>query len=240
MHARAANGRWLVRMEDLDRPRVVAGADSEILAALERYGLNWDGDVVYQSQRIELYETALRALRENDLVFDCACSRADLLRAASAPAASDPADGIYPGTCRDGLSPGRVPRSTRFRGAGDFVVRRADGVFAYQLAVVVDDEKQGVTHVVRGADLLSSTPRQIALQRALGYRTPLYTHLLLVVDASGAKIGKRDGALALPALDERRVIDTLHAALRHIGIEVERDRPAAMLEQAVRSLSSRA
>ena len=233
-------------MEDLDRPRVIAGADREILSALERYALTWDGEVVYQSQRVDLYEDALRLLREKNLVFDCACSRAELQRAASAPAAGDPAETIYPGTCRYGLPPGRVARSVRFRSSGivaeetgDFVVKRADGVFAYQLAVVVDDEAQGVTHVVRGADLLSSTNRQIALQQALGYRTPRYTHLPLVLDETGAKIGKRDGALPLPLLDQRHVIDTLHAALRHLGIEIGRDQPEVMLAEAVLDVSRR-
>lgn len=254
LYARKANGRWLVRMEDLDRPRVIAGADREILDALRRYSLDWDGEVVYQSKRIDLYEGALQELRAKTRVFDCACSRAELMRAASAPAASDPVERIYPGTCRGGLPPGRVARSVRFRATGviafddlrcghieedlakttgDFVIKRADGVFAYQLAVVVDDEAQGVTHVVRGADLLDSTPRQIALQRALGYRTPQYAHVPLVVDASGQKIGKRDGALPLPSLDEHQVIDTMHAAMRHLGINVEADRPPRMLAQAL-------
>ncbi|MGZ8797130.1 MAG: tRNA glutamyl-Q(34) synthetase GluQRS, partial [Thermoanaerobaculia bacterium] len=249
LFARKASGRWLVRMEDLDRPRVVPGADREILDALRRYGLTWDGEVIVQSQRIEAYEAALRTLRERGLVFDCACSRAELLRAASAPASSDPVELIYPGTCRSGLPPGRVARSIRFRAGGtivfddavaghveedlatspgDFVVKRADGVFAYQLAVVVDDEAQGVTQVVRGADLLSSTARQIALQRALGFRTPEYAHLPLVVDSNGAKLGKRGGALPLPSLDDHRVMETLQLALRILGMDVERDAPAKM------------
>jgi glutamyl-Q tRNA(Asp) synthetase len=254
LYARADNGRWLVRMEDLDRPRVVPGADREILEALKRYGLEWDGPVLYQSNRIDAYENALRTLRDGGFVFHCACSRAELHRAASAPAESDPVDPIYPGTCRNGLPPGRVARSVRFRASGvvsfddelrghfqedlasstgDFVVRRADGVFAYQLAVVVDDEWQGVTQVVRGADLLDSTARQIALQRALEFRTPQYAHLPLVVDEKGAKVGKRNGALPLPSLDEKRVRETLQSALRILSIEVEQDAPAKMLEAAL-------
>jgi glutamyl-Q tRNA(Asp) synthetase len=236
-------------MEDLDHPRVVPGADRDILETLERYGLTWDGEVVYQSQRISLYEDALETLRRKNLIFDCACSRAELQRAASAPAASDPTELVYPGTCRDGLPPGRVARSVRFRASGviafddliagqieedvatstgDFVIKRADGVFAYQLAVVVDDEGQGVTQVVRGADLLASTARQIALQRALGYRTPEYAHVSLVVGPDGAKISKRDGAL--PPSD---VSGSLQLALRHLGISVEIDQPSKMLEQAL-------
>jgi glutamyl-Q tRNA(Asp) synthetase len=235
LHARAAGGRWLVRVEDIDFPRVVPGSADEILAALRRYGLEWDGEVVYQSRRTHLYEDALRTLRERGLVFDCACSRADLQRAASAPLPGE--EVAYPGTCRDGLPAGKIARAVRFRGADGFVLRRADGLFAYQLAVVVDDAAQGITQVVRGADLLTSTPRQIALQEALGYPTPEYIHLPLVVNADGTKLGKRDGALPLPTLDEARVLDTLRTALRHVGIEVARDTPEAMLQEALQKLT---
>jgi glutamyl-Q tRNA(Asp) synthetase len=231
LHARAAGGQWLVRMEDIDVARVVPGSAKEILAALQRYALEWDGEVVYQSQRTHLYEEALNALREKGLTFDCACSRADLQRAASAPLPGE--EVAYPGTCRDGLPPGRTARSIRFRDADAFVLRRADGVFAYQLAVVVDDAAQGVTQVVRGADLLTSTPRQIALQRALGYPTPEYVHVPLVLNPDGTKLGKRDGALPLPALDAQRVAETLDTALRHLGIIVAKDTPGRMLEQAL-------
>lgn len=231
LHARAAGGRWLVRIEDIDTPRVVPGSAEEILAALRRYALDWDGEVVWQSRRTHLYERALGELRAKGLVFDCACSRADLQRAASAPLGEEPR---YPGTCRDGLPPGRAARSIRFRGpdGDDFIVRRADGLFAYQLAVVVDDAEQGVTQVVRGADLLSSTPRQIALQRALGYPTPEYVHLPLVLASDGTKLGKRDGALPLPTLDDARVRETLAAALHHLGIDVAPDEPRRMLRNA--------
>lgn len=234
LFARAAGGRWLVRMEDIDFARVVPGSAEEILAALRCYALEWDGEVVFQSQRTSLYENALRTLEERGLAFDCACSRADLQRAASAPLGEEL---IYPGTCREGLPPGRAARAVRFRGGAfdvdDFVLRRADGPFAYQLAVVVDDADQGVTQVVRGADLLTSTPRQIALQRALGYPTPSYIHLPLVVNPDGSKLGKRDGALPLPTLDDARIAETLQAALRHLGIDVQRDAPRAMLEEAL-------
>ena len=232
LFARRANGRWLVRMEDLDAPRVVPGSAEEILEALRRYELEWDGEVVFQSQRTALYETALATLREKNLVYDCGCSRADLQRAASAPLGGE---AIYPGTCRNGLPPGRVARAIRFRAsddsiafddrlcgrieakADDFIVRRADGVFAYQLAVVVDDALQDVTQVVRGRDLLSSTPRQIALQRALGYPTPEYAHLPLVLNADGSKLGKRDGALPLPLLDDQKVSETKAWAMQFIA-----------------------
>ena len=258
LFARKGGGRWLVRMEDLDTPRVVPGSADEILAALERYGLTWDGEVVYQSRRQKLYEEALASLRARGLAYDCACSRAELARAASAPASGDPVDAerVYPGTCRDGIPAGRAPRAIRFRvppgviefedvlrghveedvaaRVGDFVIRRADGLFAYQLAVVVDDAAQEVTDVVRGGDLLSSTARQIALQRALGLPTPRYAHLPLVLAADGTKMGKRDGALPLPTLDARRVSETLAEALTMLGIGgIERDEPARMLEAAL-------
>jgi glutamyl-Q tRNA(Asp) synthetase len=238
LFARRVNGRWLVRMEDIDTPRVVPGAAEEILGALQRYGLEWDGEVVWQSRRTALYEDALRRLREARLVYDCACSRADLQRAPSAPLG---AEAVYPGYCRDGLPAGKTPRAVRFHAphqviafddllcgrieehvgarTGDFVVRRADGLFAYQLAVVADDADQGVTQVVRGADLLYSTPRQIALQHALGYPMPEYAHVRLVVNPDGSKLGKRDGSLPLPTLDEARVRETLAIALQHLGIE---------------------
>jgi glutamyl-Q tRNA(Asp) synthetase len=208
---------------------------------------------VWQSQRTALYERALNELLAKGLVYDCACSRADLARAASAPLGSEP---VYPGTCRNGIAAGKTARAIRFRApdeivafddrivghqqenvaerTGDFVVRRADGLFAYQLAVVVDDAAQGVTQVVRGADLLASTPRQIAVQRALGYPTPTYAHLPLVVNPDGSKLGKRDGALPLPTLDDARVRETLALALAHLGIEgIAEGSPGEMLEQAL-------
>jgi glutamyl-Q tRNA(Asp) synthetase len=225
-------------MEDLDAPRVVPGSADEILEALRRYGLEWDGEVVQQSERSALYDVAIARLRDRGLVYECGCSRSELQRAASAPLGSEP---VYPGTCRDGLPPGRVARAIRFRApdgviafddvvvgrveenvaqqTGDFVVKRADGPYAYQLAVVVDDAEQGVTQVVRGGDLLSSTARQIALQRALDLPTPAYAHLPLVVGTDGAKLGKRDGALPLPTLDDARVRETLRGALQVLGLE---------------------
>ncbi|MBK9061928.1 MAG: tRNA glutamyl-Q(34) synthetase GluQRS [Acidobacteria bacterium] len=257
LFARARGGRWLVRMEDLDTPRVVPGAADDILRTLERFGLTWDGDVVAQSSRIALYDRAFEDLLRRREIYGCACSRTDLLRSASAPVrgeAGDAADGaalIYPGTCRSGLPPGRAARAFRFRvppglftfkdllfgplsedvsvAVGDFVVKRADGPYAYQLAVVVDDAAQGVTEVVRGADLLDSTARQIALQRALGLPTPSYAHLPLVVGPDGKKLGKRDGALALETLDEARVRAAFAFALSALGQEpAESPREAAL------------
>jgi glutamyl-Q tRNA(Asp) synthetase len=252
LFARAAGGRWLVRIEDLDTPRVVRGSEEEILGALQRYGLDWDGDFVRQSQRTPLYDAALARLRDRGLVYECACSRAEIERAASAPVGIEP---VYPGTCRNGLPPGRTARAVRFRApdetiafddriaghveedvarqTGDFVIKRAGGPYAYQLAVVVDDAHQGITQVVRGGDLLSSAARQIALQRALGYSQPEYAHLPLVLGKDGRKLGKREGALPLPALDPERVRDTLAAALRFLGLEIESGPPRDMLEKAL-------
>lgn len=259
LFARSAGGEWLVRMEDLDGRRVVPGAAAEILRALERYGLTWDGEVAVQSRRTALYEAALSRLRAAGHAYDCGCTRAEVARAAAAPDASDPVDAsgaVYAGTCRGGLAPGRRARAVRFRvpegtiafedrvrgrvgeevsrAVGDFVVRRADGPFAYQLAVVVDDAEQGVTEVVRGGDLLSSTARQVALQGALGLPTPAYAHLPLVLGPDGRKLGKRDGALPLETLDEGRVRETLGLALRLLGQEAEEGRPAEMLDAATR------
>lgn len=251
LFARAKGGRWLVRMEDLDTPRVVPGAADDILWTLERFGLTWDGDVVTQSPRIALYDRAFEDLLRRKEIYACACSRADLLRAASAPARGEESAAIYPGTCRTELPPGKAARAFRFRvppglftfkdllfgslsedvstAVGDFVVKRADGPYAYQLAVVVDDAAQGVTEVVRGADLLDSTARQIALQRALSLPTPAYAHLPLVVGPDGKKLGKRDGALALETLDEARVRSAFAFALSAMGQEpAESPREAAL------------
>ena len=262
LFARSAGGAWLVRMEDLDTPRVVSGAADDILRTLEWYGLTWDGEVVFQSRRTEAYEEALRILRIKDLLFPCACTRSDLARAASAPDRSDaPEAGIYPGTCRTGLPPGRPARAFRFCvpagvvhfddivfgsfsedvavSVGDFVVKRADGPYAYQLAVVVDDAGQRVTEVVRGADLLDSTARQIALQRALGLPIPAYAHLPLVLSPDGSKLGKRDGALPLAQQDAARVRKTLALALRILGLEPAEGSPQEMLGEALRHFSPR-
>jgi glutamyl-Q tRNA(Asp) synthetase len=247
-------------MEDLDASRVVPGAADEILRALQRYGLAWDGEVAVQSRRTALYEDALARLRVAGLVYDCGCTRAEVARAAGAPDASDPVDdagAVYAGTCRVGLAPGRAARAVRFRvsdgtisfedrvrgrieedvarAVGDFVVRRADGPFAYQLAVVVDDAEQGITEVVRGGDLLSSTGRQIAVQTALGLPTPAYAHLPLVLGPDGKKLGKRNGALPLETLDERRVRETLALALRLLGQEARGVAPGEMLGEAART-----
>jgi len=214
--ARAHHGTWRIRIEDVDVPRSVPGADAAILSALERHGFEWDGPIVRQSERTALYAEALDALRERALLFACACTRRELENAPLGAAG----ERVYQGTCRGGVAVGRNARALRMRvgeevvaftdrvqGAqqqrlasevGDFVVRRADGLFAYQLAVVVDDAEQGVTDVVRGADLLASTPRQILLQMHLQLPTPSYLHHPVAVDARGEKLSKSTGAAALP------------------------------------------
>ncbi len=217
--ARAAGGHWLVRIEDVDVPRTRPGAEATILATLERYGFAWDGAVVRQSERSAIYADAVDRLRASAGVYECACSRRELEAAAVGPGGEH----VYPGTCRDGIPASRRNRAQRavrvrvdgarvefrdrLQGAqaqdlaqevGDFVVRRADGLYAYQLAVVVDDALQGVTHVVRGADLLASTPRQIFLSLRLGYPPPAYLHVPIALNAAGEKLSKQTGAAPLP------------------------------------------
>jgi glutamyl-Q tRNA(Asp) synthetase len=260
--ARRAAGRWLLRIEDLDTPRVVPGMADDFLRTLEVLGLYWDGEVVFQSHRLEAYEDALDRLLAAGLAYPCGCTRAEVARAASAGQEGEMSEGpVYPGTCRDGLPHGRPTRSLRVRvddepiafedgimgavgcslaaSAGDFVIRRADGPFAYQLAVVVDDAAVGVTQVVRGADLLASTPRQIHLQRLLGLPTPVYLHLPLVNGPGGGKLSKRDHAVSLAAGRDlwREAGDLLLAALRFLGqappAELDRAPPADVLAWAV-------
>ena len=210
--AKQPAGKWLLRMEDLDPPRVVAGAADEMLRLLEQLGFAWDGEVLYQSQRFERYRQVLQQLAEQGLVFACSCSRRELI--ASAPHAGE--DGpIYPGTCRNGAVGKRPERALRLRvldeelscvdqvfgllrqnlqrELGDFVLQRVDGLYAYQLAVVVDDIDSGVNQVVRGADLLSSTPRQSYLYRCLCHPLPDYYHLPLALGDDARKLSKRHG-----------------------------------------------
>jgi glutamyl-Q tRNA(Asp) synthetase len=231
--ARQAGGRWLLRIEDLDTPRVQPGAADQQLRTLEAFGFEWDGAVVRQSQRREAYEAALQFLRRQGMLFDCTCSRKEIL--ASAPHAGEEGP-VYPGTCRAGVAAGTPPRAVRLRvsdapitfddavfgtvqqslaaAVGDFVLRRADGVFAYQLAVVVDDAEAGVNQVVRGADLLSSTPRQIFLQHGLRLPVPAYAHLPLALGPDGTKISKRHEGVALALGEESR---SLWHALHFLG-----------------------
>jgi glutamyl-Q tRNA(Asp) synthetase len=208
--ARSHGGRWLVRMEDLDRPRVVKGAADRMLRTLELFGLHWDGSIEYQSERTAHYASALAKLVSLGVTFECSCSRRERDRESG-----------YPGTCRAGptrrgptairfrVEDGRMSVEDRLQGKcdfelrerGDVIIRRRDGTFAYQLAVVVDDALQGVTDVVRGADLLESTPWQIALQQSLGFPTPRYAHLPLVVEPGGEKLAKSRRSVPLGPAD---------------------------------------
>ena len=201
LETKSADGKWLIRVEDIDPPREVSGSAKRIIEDLERFGLVSDDPILYQQDRYPAYEKAIARLLGNGRAYHCACSRKDL-----------PDSGIYPGTCRHGIPEGKQPRSIRFLVGDqvngftdliqgyredfveDFIIRRADGLFAYQLAVVVDDSYQGITQVVRGADLLSTTARQIALQEALGHKTPEYLHLPVAISADGKKLSKRDMA----------------------------------------------
>jgi glutamyl-Q tRNA(Asp) synthetase len=220
LDARANNGEWLLRIEDVDEPRTVPGAADDILRTLEAFGFEWDGEVVTQSRRLDLYHAALVRLQLDGEVYPCACSRREI--ADSASRASVDGGLAYPGTCRAGLADGRAARSWRMRvpdrelsfedrvqGAlrqnlerevGDFILLRADGQYAYQLAVVFDDALQGVNSVVRGADLLDSTPRQIWLQQRLGVPTPAYAHLPVATNAVGEKLSKQTQAPAVNPL----------------------------------------
>lgn len=225
LDARAAGGRWRVRMEDLDPPREMPGAPAAILETLQGYGLERDGEVVYQSQRHAAYQQVIDRLLSQGLAYACICSRKQL----------EPFNGIYPGTCRnaghgteDAAIRVRVPELVyRFedrvqgpfeqhlgRESGDFVIRRRDGLYAYQLAVVLDDAWQGVTDIVRGADLLDSTPRHLYLQELLGLPQPRYLHVPLIIQPDGNKLGKRYRS---PPLDPDQAAPLLVRALRALG-----------------------
>jgi glutamyl-Q tRNA(Asp) synthetase len=246
LDARAMGGRWLVRIDDVDLPRAVPGAGDAILRTLEALGLAWDGTPVWQHQRTEAYEAALERLVAAGRVYGCACTRKML---ADAPRAAD-GSARYPGTCRDGLPAGARARAWRFRvpdgpigfvdrlqgavsedlarDAGDFILKRADGLMAYQLATVVDDADAGVTDVVRGIDLMPSTPRQIALQQALGLPTPRYAHLPVVVDAAGQKLSKQSLARAIDGFAPSRVV---FDALSCLGMAPPAGLAAAALDE---------
>jgi glutamyl-Q tRNA(Asp) synthetase len=242
LDARAHRGSWLVRIEDVDEARSAPGAADAVLALLQRLGMQWDGEVVWQSRRTALYQAAFDRLWEH--AYPCGCARREIAdsRLGTAPDGS----AIYPGTCRQGLGPGKTMRSLRLRvpepgadlvsfvdrfagkvehhlarDAGDFVLHRADGFWAYQLAVVVDDGAQGVTDVVRGADLLDSTPRQIFLQRLLALPTPRYLHVPVLKNEHGEKLSKQTGAAAVTPRDEAEAVAALQAAARSLGLPLE-------------------
>ncbi len=254
LDARAHGGVWLVRIEDIDAPRTVPGADRAILDTLARFGMQSDEPPVWQNTRTAHYAQAFERLEQAGYIYPCGCTRKEIADSL-ANAHARHTTLAYPGTCRHGLN-GRAPRAWRMRvpeGAdaivtfedrwqgpqtqdlalevGDFVLKRADGQWAYQLAVVVDDAEQGITHVVRGADLLDSTARQIYLQRCLGLPTPSYLHVPVVANAHGEKLSKQTGARELDA-DEP--LPALVAAARHLGLDLGRglepdasDRPHA-------------
>ena len=229
LQAKSQHGQWLLRIEDLDPPREVPGAADAILRTLEAHGLYWDGEVCYQSHQQQVYQAALDTLAAQGLIYPCRCSRKILQQQAQ----KGPYGLIYPGTCRTASFPLQQPHALRIHTPmkpirftdlrigpyqqslqselGDFVVKRADGLFAYQLAVVVDDFQQGVTEVVRGEDLLDNTPRQIYLQQQLGFPTPAYLHLPLATNPAGQKLSKATGATAL---DNHAAIPNLRQALR--------------------------
>lgn len=249
LEARTRGGAWRVRMEDLDRPRVAPGAADIILRTLDAFGFEWDGEIMHQSSRHEAYAAALRRLEHRRALFPCACTR----REVADSVLSLHGEPVYPGTCRYGLAPGRSRRATRVRvddaviafddavqgrfeqnlasEVGDFVVVRADGVFAYQLAVTVDDADQGITDVVRGADLLASTPRQILLQQLLGLSTPRYLHLPVALSRGGEKLSKQTRARPLAGADAPA---GLWDALRFLG----QNPPANLAGEPVRELWS--
>ena len=249
LDARAHGGAWLLRIEDIDPPRDIPGAGESFIEDLARLGMTSDEPVVWQHDRCEAYEDALRRPAQAGLVFGCGCSRKEIL--AEDARLGLPA-GVYPGTCRAGTG-GRPVRSLRFRvpegvvrfrdrwlgdfaqdvrrEVGDFVLRRADGLWAYQLAVTVDDLASGVTHVVRGADLVDNTPRQILLTRALGGRPPEHMHIPLVLNDRGEKLSKQQGARHVDLSSPEAALD---AAFAHLGFpRLGADSPEAFLRTAL-------
>lgn len=232
LDAKSHHGEWLVRIENVDRAREIPGASGAILSMLEALGMEWNREVILQSQRYAAYADAVSRLVARDLIYPCNCSRKEI-----ADSSINGVDGaVYPGNCRERIFTSRLREAWRVRtdngliefkdmlqgsvkqrlarDIGDFVVRRADDVFSYQLAVVVDDAQQGITHVVRGADLLNSTPRQIYLQGLLGYSTPSYMHLPIAVNALGQKLSKQTGAAPIDAVDP---VPQLVRALHFLG-----------------------
>jgi glutamyl-Q tRNA(Asp) synthetase len=234
----------------VDGDRNVDGADRHILASLQRCGMQWDGDVTWQSQRTALYEAALRQLEAAGAVYPCGCSRKELADSQLSLSARQAQANIYPGTCRHGLAPGKTARALRLKvpqsphcvigfhdrwagevcqdltdEVGDFVIKRADGFWAYQLAVVVDDGAQHITDIVRGADLLDSTPRQIYLQRLLGLPQPRYLHVPVVVNERGEKLSKQTGAQAFDtgAAPELLLREAILPAARFLGLDLQAD-----------------
>ena len=240
LQAKVNNGEWLIRMEDVDTTRKVEGSDKEILDTLEAFGFEWHGEIIYQSEQTGHYEKALEQLINQSLVFPCLCSRKQLTKIDS---------DIYPGTCRDRKLPEKNEHALRLlarnitiefsdivmgkqsqnmaQQCGDFVIKRHDGLFAYQLVVVVDDALQNITEIVRGSDLLDSTPRQIYIQQLLGYATPAYCHLPLAVDSDGNKISKSEGATKVDIKNREKLICSV---LTFLGQQPPADLPGCSID----------
>ncbi|MBU3558572.1 MULTISPECIES: tRNA glutamyl-Q(34) synthetase GluQRS [Polynucleobacter] len=250
LDARRNHGKWLLRIEDLDTPRCISGADQEILRQLLACGLNWDEEPTWQSKHQERYKKALERLNQLQIIYPCTCSRQDIANVLKARGVMTPRNQemIYPGTCRPhqidtydeierssaqvawrlALPPGItmhfedlvLGKQTQNlnREVGDFVLHRRDGVTTYQLAVVVDDAEQKITHIVRGADLLNNTARQMYLQRVLGYQTPSYLHLPLVLDEHGEKLSKQTLASAIHTENAQQALQELRKAAMHLGL----------------------
>jgi glutamyl-Q tRNA(Asp) synthetase len=242
LQARSQQGKWLLRIDDLDTPRNIKGAADTILKTLEIFGLHWDDSVYYQSHMLDDYDDILKELENNKLTYPCTCSRKALSYVHAKQTLSD----IYPGICRDKQAPAGSPYSLRIKTDnriisfqddlqglishnlaeqhGDFILKRRDQIIAYQLAVVIDDDRQHITHVVRGFDLLDSTPKQIYLQQKLGLRTPEYMHVPIIADRQGYKLSKQTFAQAVDLKTPHHVIFELLTLLKQ--------NPPAELQQA--------
>ena len=256
LDARANNGQWLLRIDDLDAPRCVPGADTQIIDTLHAHGLQPDGDIVWQLPRQAAYEAALQQLQEAGLLYGCVCTRKG---AAAKAAQMGLPHGVYPGTCRDADIAAADARALRLRlpsdvlafddrfcgpqshdsqsAVGDPILRRADGLFGYPLAVVVDDHAAGVTDIVRGADLLETTPAQIAVYYALGLPVPRYAHVAVQRDADGNKLSKQHGA---PAISSDHAVKNLQRVFAALGLgHMGQDAPDQMLQRATQAWASR-
>lgn len=252
LDARAHQGEWLIRIEDVDGPRCISGADKAILQQLQQCGLQWDSDVSYQSHRNQLYQQALDRLIAEGLVYPCGCTRKEIEESQTLLGLNLERHkaAVYPGTCREGLQ-GKTARAWRFnvqkwsglRGStwvnwtdrrlgeqtqnvqaevGDFVLKRADGLWAYQLAVVVDDASQHISHVVRGEDLTDNTARQLLLQEALGFRHPRYLHTPLVLGVNGEKLSKQNAAKALDLRSPKAIGLAMQTAASALGLSTQK------------------
>ena len=263
LDARQNQGEWLLRIEDVDTPRCIPGADQEIMRQLQSCGLFWDEEPTWQSKRLERYKVALERLNRLQIVYPCTCTRQSITSALEAQGVNTPRNQemVYPGTCRPQEIPAQqgenalltevalrlalpLDLTVRFedlvlgkqsqdlnREVGDFVLRRRDGVFTYQLAVVVDDAEQGINHIVRGADLLNNTARQIHLQGILAYPTPSYLHLPVVFDEHGEKLSKQTLASAINTENTQQALQELRKAAKHLGLSYLPDGKATSIAE---------